>query len=94
MLVLLLLLCFCGGAAIGWRKAIQRFELRVNPNPNPNPIPNPNPNPNPNQAIQRFELRVVPTMRAPPTPKSAGFSPQRLEYVEELDGGSLEQESP
>ena len=65
MLVLLLLLCFCGGAAIGWRKAIQRFELRV-----------------------------VPTMRAPPTPKSAGFSPQRLEYVEELDGGSLEQESP
>ena len=29
MLVLLLLLCFCGGAALGWRKAIQRFELRV-----------------------------------------------------------------
>ena len=65
MLVLLLLLCFCGGAALGWRKAIQRFELRV-----------------------------VPTMKAPATPKSAGRSPQRLEYVEEIDGGGAQPELP
>ena len=45
ILALLLLLCFCGGIALGWRKVSQNPNSDPDPHPNPNPNPHPNPNP-------------------------------------------------
>ena len=56
MLVLLLLLCFSGGAALGWRKAIQRFEHRVVPTMRAPVTPkSANRSPPPGQSPQRLE---------------------------------------